>query len=308
MKHLLSILLIACVCVGSFAQTPYDSFAPETSRPMLELPEPESSPDTLFCAIVADLSNQTLLLVDVSTREIIATSPITDDLRKWLSVDPLSDKYPGISPYAYAAWNPIKYVDPDGKIVQVFDADGVATLYNTLSVSDRTHVSVDEQGFVTIDQEHVLHTESNNYKVLAELVGSNTIYTIATGNSFEYKNENGLILLGYMSPVQVEPGFGPDAFGFDTNETGWLGVTQTPGELPNKYNSVDNGVHVLLNATLSAEGMAQMLSHELYGHALLYQRNQPHTHDVRNGVEQNSLLRDAITIAISETKQNMRGK
>ena len=117
MKHLLSILFLACVCVGSFAQTPYDSFAPETSRPMLELPEPEPSPDTLFCAMVADMSNQTLLLVDVSSREIIATAPITDDLRKWLSVDPLSDKYPGISPYAYAAWNPIKYVDPDGREV-----------------------------------------------------------------------------------------------------------------------------------------------------------------------------------------------
>ena len=33
----------------------------------------------------------------------------------WLSVDPLADKYPSISPYAYCAWNPIKLVDPDGK-------------------------------------------------------------------------------------------------------------------------------------------------------------------------------------------------
>ena len=123
MKHLLSILLIACVCVGSFAQTPYDSFAPETSRPMLELPEPEPSPDTLFCAIVADMSNQTLLLVDVSSREIMATAPITDDLCKWLSVDPLSDKYPGISPYAYAAWNPVKFVDPDGRSTKVVRND-----------------------------------------------------------------------------------------------------------------------------------------------------------------------------------------
>ena len=32
----------------------------------------------------------------------------------WLSVDPLADKYPYISPYAYCNWNPIKYVDPDG--------------------------------------------------------------------------------------------------------------------------------------------------------------------------------------------------
>ena len=33
----------------------------------------------------------------------------------WLSVDPLSDKYPNISPYAYCAWNPVKLVDPDGE-------------------------------------------------------------------------------------------------------------------------------------------------------------------------------------------------
>lgn len=304
------IVLITILILGiyAYAQTPFDSFAPEVSKPMLGLKEPVDRPETIQYAIVADMQSQTLLLVDVSCGEVIATAPISDDLSKWLSVDPLADKYPNISPYAYAAWNPIKYVDPDGKIVQVFDADGVATLYNTLSASDRTHVSVDEQGFVTIDQEHVLHTESSNYKVLAELVGSSTTYTIATGNSFEYKNEEGLILCGYMSPVQVIPDFGPDAFGFDTNETGWLGVTQTPGEQPNKYNSLDNGVHVLLNSTLSAEGKAQMLSHELYGHALLYQRNQPHTHDVRNGVEQNSLLRAAIIMAISETKQNMRGR
>ena len=32
----------------------------------------------------------------------------------WLSVDPLADKYPSISPYAYCTWNPVKLVDPDG--------------------------------------------------------------------------------------------------------------------------------------------------------------------------------------------------
>ena len=35
----------------------------------------------------------------------------------WLSVDPLADKYPNISPYAYCSWNPIKFVDPDGRII-----------------------------------------------------------------------------------------------------------------------------------------------------------------------------------------------
>ena len=32
----------------------------------------------------------------------------------WLSVDPMADKYPSISPYAYCAWNPLNVVDPNG--------------------------------------------------------------------------------------------------------------------------------------------------------------------------------------------------
>ena len=36
-------------------------------------------------------------------------------LTGWLSVDPMADKYPSISPYAYCAWNPVKLVDPDGR-------------------------------------------------------------------------------------------------------------------------------------------------------------------------------------------------
>ena len=32
----------------------------------------------------------------------------------WLSVDPLADKYPNISPYNYCMWNPVKLIDPDG--------------------------------------------------------------------------------------------------------------------------------------------------------------------------------------------------
>ena len=35
----------------------------------------------------------------------------------WLSVDPMAEKYPRISPYAYCMWNPIKLVDPNGMIV-----------------------------------------------------------------------------------------------------------------------------------------------------------------------------------------------
>ena len=36
-------------------------------------------------------------------------------LGRWFAQDPLAEKYYGISPYAFCAGNPVKYLDPDGR-------------------------------------------------------------------------------------------------------------------------------------------------------------------------------------------------
>ncbi|NMB81064.1 MAG: RHS repeat-associated core domain-containing protein, partial [Ignavibacteria bacterium] len=38
------------------------------------------------------------------------------DLSQWLSVDPMSDKRPNISPYNYCQWNPVGRTDPNGAL------------------------------------------------------------------------------------------------------------------------------------------------------------------------------------------------
>ena len=64
----------------------------------------------------------------------------------WLSVDPMADKYPSISPYAYCAWNPMKLVAPNGKEVDDPPYSGSGWghsirrfLYNKLGLSNNVN-------------------------------------------------------------------------------------------------------------------------------------------------------------------------
>ena len=69
----------------------------------------------------------------------------------FLSVDPMSDKYPILSSYAYCAWNPVKLVDPndmeisihidqDGNVVAVFN-DGDNGVYQHQRNADGSNVT-----------------------------------------------------------------------------------------------------------------------------------------------------------------------
>ena len=51
----------------------------------------------------------------------------------WLSVDPMADKYPSISPYAYCTWNPVKLVDPDGEEIHLtFYGKSTISIFNSI--------------------------------------------------------------------------------------------------------------------------------------------------------------------------------
>ena len=53
----------------------------------------------------------------------------SDILTGWLSVDPMADKYPSLSPYAYCTWNPVRLVDPDGREIWIVGDDGNSYQY-----------------------------------------------------------------------------------------------------------------------------------------------------------------------------------
>ena len=79
----------------------------------------------------------------------------------WLSVDPMADKYPGISPYAYCAWNPVKLVDPDGRDIWKFDTKGNATEHIENKYYDQFQV-VDASGNVFSSKQYDYGTISEH--------------------------------------------------------------------------------------------------------------------------------------------------
>ena len=58
----------------------------------------------------------------------------------WLSVDPMSDKYPSLSAYNYCALNPVMLVDPDGR--DIFEVDQTGNVVNRIADQSQDVVRV----------------------------------------------------------------------------------------------------------------------------------------------------------------------
>ena len=67
--------------------------------------------------------------------KVVVPRFLAQQLGIWISVDPLVDKYPGISPYAYCNWNPIKFVDPNGQenVVALSKKDVTVGIQNAIN-------------------------------------------------------------------------------------------------------------------------------------------------------------------------------
>lgn len=65
----------------------------------------------------------------------------SSDLSIWLSVDPMSDKYPSLSPYTYCADNPVGLVDPNGETPRIYcETNGVGHAFITAGEGKNTVV------------------------------------------------------------------------------------------------------------------------------------------------------------------------
>jgi hypothetical protein len=226
-------------------------------------------------------------------------------------MDPLAEKYFSWSPYVYCADNPVKFVDPDGRDVIALNSLAQQAILNTLPKDIRSSIVFTKNGSIEKSSFNSIRSKSGNFASLSQLVNDSKIFEVNVTDRIAYKDENGKIIEQSMGEITTSDDKSGN-FGFNTGEEGWQGVTQTPGNTPNKYNSPDDNVKIVINNGLSTEGQAQNFAHEGYGHALLYSKGEKHQHQVKSTAEgfkeTNISLSTAITKAIEETIKNMGGQ
>ena len=128
----------------------------------------------------------------------------SDLMTGWLSVDPMADKYPSLSPYAYCGWtrptgadehrliefnianNPVKLVDPDGEEPSTHtDENGnVVAVFNDGDNGVYRHKGDMEQVKLSIEQKYSIYNTSAGGEYMGESLHSLSFSNQSTYNKY----------------------------------------------------------------------------------------------------------------------------
>ena len=117
----------------------------------------------------------------------------------FLSIDPMSDKYPSISPYSYCTWNPLRLVDPNGDSIKVIGEQS-SEIVKQLQTKNM-NVSTGQNGFLNVDlagndlsalseEENVIYNALTSDKINMTIVAGASCITESGRHYFILKENN----------------------------------------------------------------------------------------------------------------------
>ena len=156
-------------------------------------------------------------------------------LGRWFACDPLEEKYPSVSTFAFVANSPLRFIDPDGKKIDVSElqktSEGRYVLYNILEDLSKftgRNITVDENGLIIdggISSKYQGDGDTKNY--VLEVINSDGVIKVSNDNSqTTYANNTGEINInsGNVQPNDIgvdnqistleSAGLNSDSFGY----------------------------------------------------------------------------------------------
>jgi RHS repeat-associated protein len=125
----------------------------------------------------------------------------------WTTVDPLCEKYYGVSPYAFCAGNPVNRIDPDGRwVASVFlqGSIGVGLGYGMYAVQ-QTGIAYDKYGTSHFQMTGTAHITNQNLRGSAK--NQNVVWGaeagISAGASIDWKSNSFVESLSGSSQASV---------------------------------------------------------------------------------------------------------
>ena len=207
------------------------------------------------------------------------------NLRRWLVPDPLSEKYYGVSPYAYCAGNPVNMVDDDGMKVRIKDNASLEAIYNGL-LDKGVQIKIDEEG--NLDPSSLIKDSDDFFMRDLYELASNNDYLIEISVADKYRamnlnGETGSFVVSKDAPYDDDDNLTNGSASFVVLEgvpwgrhiQGNTGRSLFP--VPSDSQSTDNNIHVIINEKGNLNHRTVGMAHE-FGHVVLFLRKQPYRH------------------------------
>jgi len=228
---------------------------------------------------------------------------------RWLAVDPLSGKYPDISPFVFVANSPMIFIDPDGRKVVAINEEAQEIIRLGLTPEEAKYLKFNRKGMVNKrvlrKGMRKLDNVGGNYECLLSLVKEKDVYEVEVGTAFEVHKVQGdpssykkydlkeilytsemdgnweyIHKVRYEHEGKTKEDFMQDYpdFSTETRPNGFLGIALY-SDYPGGHGYSASGNHrVVINATSTIEDQVITLGHELYGHQFFKSQDKDHSH------------------------------